>query len=70
MSWEEILNRFQQEALRKEMDILSDIPNTEDPDELYKYYLEIHNDNATMISLFAKIKDMDNKLDKILEKLN
>lgn len=69
MTWEFLLKQFVEMRNRAELETLSYILESEDKDAAYEEYLQLHADNEVLQEFILKTREMDEKLDKLLEKL-
>lgn len=68
MSWDEIMASLRNEAHASERETCSYIADENDLQKWYGVYLKEHAQNEVILAFVEKIRGIDEKLDKILEK--
>lgn len=69
MSWEEIIAKLRTIALNQEQETCSHIADSNELEVYYKKYLADHEEHEILFAILENIQDMDQKLNKILERL-
>lgn len=69
MSWELLIANLEEEMTREETEVFSTLAGIEDLDAEYANYKQLCRINKLALEFVNKIKNMDVKLDKILERI-